>query len=132
MGYIIKNPKTRSIAEWIILVILVAILAISLYYFVLNFESLRQGGLMRVRIRRQAAMQKIAPDQIRGWMTFRYLNLVFNMPQGYLQQSLNIKDSSYPNLSIDALAKQQKLSSTEVLTKTSSAIIVFISKSIHP
>jgi hypothetical protein len=77
-------------------------------------------------------MQKISPDQIRGWMTFRYLNLVFNTPPGYLQQALSIKDSHYPNITLDALAKEQNLSSVQILAKVSTAVTSFISKPIHP
>jgi hypothetical protein len=103
-------------------------LAVSLYIFVGNLESLRLRGYIRGHFRHQTAVQKINPDQIRGWMTFRYVNMVFGMPPAYLQNSLNIKDSHYPNISLDALAKQQKLSSVQMLAKTAAAVKSFISK----
>jgi len=125
MANIIKNKKTRAIVQWVLLVVLVGILAYSLYTFVSNLESLRLRGYMRARFRRQAMAQKITPDQIRGWMTFRYVNLVFGLPPQYLQGALNIKDAHYPNLSLDALAKQQNVSSAQILAKTSAAVANF-------
>ena len=80
MPNIIKNRKTRIFIQWAVLVVLVGILAVSLYYFVGNLESLRLRGYIRAHFRRQITAQKITPDQIRGWMTFRYINLVFNLP----------------------------------------------------
>lgn len=127
MSNTIKNPKTKIIIQWVILVILTAILAISLYYFVSNLESLRLHGYIRSHFRRQITAQKITPDQIRGWMTLRYINTVFGLPPSYLQNALKITDSRYPNLSLDSLAKQQKVSPADLLAKTANAV-----KNFHP
>jgi hypothetical protein len=128
MSNLIKNPKFKTFLQWALLVILIGVLAASLYVFVGNMESLRLHGYIRGHFRHQTLAQKITPDQIRGWMTFRYVNLVFNLPPPYLQGVLNIKDSHYPNISLDALAKQQKLSSAQMLAKTAAAVKNFISK----
>lgn len=120
-----KNPKLKIFFKWAILAVLVGVLAVSLYVFVGNLENLRLHGYIRAHFRRQAAAQKIIPDQIRGWMTFHYVNLVFGLPPAYLQNSLNIKDSHYPNLSLDTLAKQQKISSVQILAKVSQAVTNF-------
>jgi hypothetical protein len=127
MANIIKNSKERTFIQWVILVALVGVLAVSLYFFISNFESLRRGGFIRGHIRRQLVGQKISPDQIRGWMTFRYVNLVFGLPPAYLQNALSIKGSRYPNVSLDALAKQQNIGSAELVAKTINEV-----KSFHP
>jgi hypothetical protein len=121
------GKKLRIFLQWGALAILVGILALTLYYFVSNLETLRSRGYISGHIRRQPRAQEISPEQIRGWMTFRYINLVFNMPPAYLQSALNIKDSRYPNLSLDSLARQQKISSAELVGKTAGAV-----KSFHP
>jgi hypothetical protein len=127
-----KHHKAKIILQWVLLVILTGVLAASLYIFVGKMETLRLHGYFRARFRHQIMTQKITPDQIRGWMTFRYVNLVFGMPLAYLQTALNIKDGHYPNISLDALAKQQSQSSAQVLVKTVTAVKNFISKPSHP
>jgi hypothetical protein len=125
MADIIKNHKTKIFLQWALLVILTGVLAVSLYFFVGNLESLKLHGYMRARFRHQLAAQKITPDQISGWMTFRYINLVFGLPPVYLQNDLNIKNSHYPNLSIDSLAKQQNMTSAQLVFKVSNAVKAF-------
>lgn len=127
MPHLIKNPKIKIFIQWSILVILVGILLIAVYVFISNFEALRRGGFMRAHIRRQSIGQKINPDQIRGWMTFRYINLVFNLPPSYLQSALNIKDTRYPNLALDALAREQNAISADLAARTANIV-----KNFHP
>jgi len=127
MPNIIKNPKIKLFIQWFFLAALVAVLAAGLYYFAGKLESLRLHGYMRANLRRQITAQKITPDQIRGWMTFRYVNLEFNLPSGYLKSALKITDSRYPNLSLDSLAKQQNISSASLIAKTVNSV-----KSYHP
>ena len=122
-----KNSKIKTFAQWFFLAALVAVLAAGLYYFVSKFESLRLHGYMRAHFTRQITAQKITPDQIRGWMTFHYINLEFNLPSGYLQGALKITNIRYPNLSLDSLAKQQNVISADLIAKTVSAV-----KSFHP
>ena len=129
---LIDNHKTKIILQWVLLVILTGVLAASLYVFVGNLETLRLHGYFRARFRHQMMTQKITPDQIRGWMTFRYVNMVFGMPPAYLQATLNIKSGNYPNISLDALAKQQNLSSAQILVKTADAVKNFAIKPSHP
>ena len=52
--------------------------------------------------------QIISSDQIQAWMTFSYINYIFNLPPNYLLGALNIKDNRYPNLGINH-AKEKKL-----------------------
>ncbi len=40
-------------------------------------------------------LSKIAP-----WMTFDYLNKVYDLPSGYLQDALKVTDTKYPFLTI--------------------------------
>jgi len=127
MPVTIKNPKIKLFIQWFFLAVLVAVLAAGLYYFVGKFESLRLRGYMRAHFRRQITAQKITPDQISGWMTFRYVNLEFNLPPSYLQGALKITNTRYPNLSLDSVAKQQKISSASLTAKTVNAV-----KSYHP
>ena len=118
--------------QWAVLVVLTGILAVSLYDFVGNLETLRLRGLFRAQFRYPATMQKITPDEISGWMTFRYINAVFKLPPTYLENSLNIKDKHYPNLSLDVLAKEQNLTSQQITAKTTSSVKALLNPQTHP
>lgn len=43
------------------------------------------------------------------WMTFAYINRLFNIPPSYLETSLSISDSSYPQLSLSGYAKHERI-----------------------
>jgi hypothetical protein len=126
-----KNRKVMLVIQWVVLVALTAILAVSLYVFVQNLETLRLHGYFKAHFRHPVTLQKISPDQISGWMTFRYINLVFKLPPSYLQSSLSIEDKHYPNLSLDVLAKTQGYSSAQITEKVSAAVKSFLSQQTH-
>lgn len=63
-----------------------------------------------------------APSTIDSWMTFDYLNKIFNLPPDYLKTSLNITDSRYPFLTISRLAREQKQNTTGTLSIVEQAI----------
>ncbi len=48
----------------------------------------------------------IAERHIEPWMTFNYINILFNLPSEYLRDSLAIDSERYPNLEIRRYAKE--------------------------
>ncbi len=114
-------PKYKEALLWVGLGVFTVILASALYYLVKNFEAMKLRG----NFRRHSQTQNLSPEQIRGWMTFRYINSVFHLPAEYLKNSLNITDRRYPNLSLDSLAKEQKISSQVALDKIIGLITSF-------
>jgi len=117
MKNIFKNHKYQKVLLWAALAALTIILAMTVFAFTESFVYMKLRGEMRVSLRNQELRQHITTAQIRSWMTFRYLNLVFHLPTNYLQASLNITDRRYPNLSIATLAKAQTTSSQMLLAK---------------
>ena len=61
-------------------------------------------------------------EVIRPWMTFDYINQLFNLPKNYLKSNINITDSRYPNLSITELSESLSTSSISVLAEVESAV----------
>lgn len=37
-------------------------------------------------------------EYIENWMTFKYINSIFNVPENYIKDKLNINDKRYPNI----------------------------------
>ena len=62
------------------------------------------------------------PNQIQGWMTFSYINFVFNLPPNYLLGALNIQDNSYPNLDINRYIKAKDLNPNMFLSSVRESV----------
>lgn len=56
-------------------------------------------------------------NYIENWMTFHYINKIFNVPEDYLKNKLNITDKKYPNLTISKYAKNNKIDIVVVLAQ---------------
>ncbi len=106
--------KPRNL-ETLLLVVLIAIFAVTLVAFIGDFESLTQQGVLTpvhrlgpvTRFFQHIGVlphRQILPQQISNWMTFNYINKVFNLPPDYLKTQLSITDSRYPRLSIEDAA----------------------------
>ncbi len=52
---------------------------------------------------------------IQSWMTFAYIDTIFNIPPAYLQNTLVITDSHYPRISLGRYAKSQHVSEASVV-----------------
>jgi hypothetical protein len=116
-----KNHKTEIFLQWLTLFFLLAVLAYSLWGITTDVFDLKFQGLHAVHRRANFfgpanSFNQMAPEQIQGWMVFRYINLIFHLPPAYLQKQLKITDKRYPNISVDSLAKEQnKTSAQEIL-----------------
>lgn len=123
----------KRIFQWVLLVFLAALLVFTLWKLGKDFCKLHQFRPERsIRFgRRWFPAQNIAaqpsPSAIKNWMTFRYINLLFNLPQDYLKSSLKITNTRYPNLTVDNLGKEQKRTSAEALSAVASAVQKYIS-----
>ncbi len=47
-------------------------------------------------------------NQVQPWMTFDYINRIYNLPPDYLKQHLSIQDERYPNVQIKRYARKNK------------------------
>jgi hypothetical protein len=78
---------------------------------------------VRIHRRPRATVQA---QQIQSWMTFRYINYVFNLPVDYLSGKLNIKNSGYPNITIVQYAAGAKQSSVVATALVRQAVGEFV------
>jgi len=65
-------------------------------------------------------------NAIQYWMTFDYLNKIFNLPPNYLQGALNISDKRYPFLTLARYAREDRLNAALVLSEVQAAIIDYL------
>ena len=99
------KKQTKSYLE-IILAILVAILIVLCFFLAQEYHRLRSlsymegHGPLLATLRAQGPLTVKDVGYIETWMTFDYVNHLFNLPSSYLQTSLGITDPRYPRLTI--------------------------------
>lgn len=113
------EKKSLKIRAGFIAALLIAVLSVLVFWVVSDVATLVHRGEFRaLRFHLNPlplTRPNLTPDQIQGWMTFRYINYVFHLPANYLPQKLNITDPSYPNISINGYVNRYKLSNPKVL-----------------
>ena len=65
---------------------------------------------------------------ISAWMTFDYINQLFNLPKDYLKETMNINDPKYPSLTIAQYAKRNNLNPGLLILSTEEAVRNYISQ----
>ena len=132
--------KYLSDALLVAAIVLVVLMIITLVFFDAGALLRRSyGGLIhpfswhRVYSDISNALQKrpVTADDARyitSWMTFDYVNRVFHLPTLYLQNSLNINDSHYPNLTINEAAGLSGQPGVTYLIKVQEAVRQYLQK----
>lgn len=118
-----KILKNLTKGEILALVATFALLAAFCAYLVLHVKDARREGAFDRRPpigslfsgTRQGMPNEPDPMKIEAWMTFKYVNVVFDLPDGLLKDSLKIEDKSYPNLSIGRYVKKTGANRDEFL-----------------
>ena len=107
-----KERKSKNI--WIVLAVAAFLLAI---FFLANiFQDFRRHGFFGPPNSRNLH-KRMDLSEIRGWMTFDFINKAFVLPPDYLKSELGITDKKYPNITVDGWAKNNQESSSALLDK---------------
>ncbi len=64
---------------------------------------------------------------IQYWMTFDYLNKIFNLPTNYLQTTLGINDRRYPVITISHYSRENHLGLDILVLQIKAAIVNYLS-----
>ncbi|MEI7688870.1 MAG: hypothetical protein WCI91_01655 [Candidatus Nomurabacteria bacterium] len=119
-NYIKKNYK---------LIILTILIFLSIVFSILLISSIKkyrnQGELgidYRINGKPTYRHHKARLSDIRIWMTFDYLNVIFRLNPDYLKNVFNITDPQYPNIRIDKYIKKNKINTIQFQMKLEEAI----------
>ncbi|MCX6753591.1 MAG: hypothetical protein NTV03_00855 [Candidatus Nomurabacteria bacterium] len=117
----------KKIIKTTIVVILALLFLISLIWFASTFKQLYRTGNLEVDYsitgRPTRLHRPITISDIRVWMTFDYLNVIFKVDPLYFKNTLAITDSKYPNISIEAYARHNRINPQVLLHNIEQAII---------
>ena len=124
MKEFLKNPKFQRGFLWAVLIAAAALLAYALWSLIVEFQAFKYSGYLRRQRAHhlQRGVAQFDAGKIAGWMTFKYINLIFNLAPEYLKNQLQITDKRYPDLPVDSAAKTRKLGPARFLQKTISAV----------
>jgi hypothetical protein len=64
-----------------------------------------------------------------SWMTFDYINKLFNLPETYLEQSLQVNDPKYPFLTVEQYAKKTNINTVVVIENIQKYVRRYITSS---
>lgn len=128
-----QNPNNeRRLIDWIIAALGVT-LAILLFFFVRQYRILRRESILNIRESGLTNTFKNNPhltpndaDVIQFWMTFNYLNKLFNLPPEYLKTQLSISDAAYPELTVSKYARDSHQFASSTLEEVQSAVRQYI------
>ena len=135
------QSKKNSIVNFYLASLLVVLMFLFFWLFWNSFQVIHQMGLRQQRVslmqllnQRQTLHQVSASDvnSIDSWMTFRYINVVFNLPTSYLSTNLQIVDSRYPNLTLNRYIKTKQLDKLVFINKVKQAVGDYLKAKIAP
>jgi len=127
----INNTPSKFHVNWAraIIVSLIIVLAAVLLWFASDVNSLYRQGVVRPAIsragRKMHTKPTISADQIQSWMTFRYIDYVFNLPSAYLPTNLNISDPKYLNSTLEEYAEKNNIKDTIFVQSVRDSVKVY-------
>lgn len=112
--YIERNVWSQAVL--LLIVVLFALLeiqAISEEIRNLKQENYSESSILWQN--RDIRTLSLQPEDIEAWMTFSYINTVFDLPSDYLEKVLGVREDNYPYISIARFARRHHLASDQFL-----------------
>lgn len=126
-----KNYKNKF--KFLNILICLSILAIFILYFFIikDFKKVKNiDSENKIHFNKKISKNKIPINinnwNIEPWMTFDYVNKIFNLPTEYLKDNLNIENSRYPKISIRSYIKNKNIDENLYMSEIKNTINNFI------
>jgi hypothetical protein len=114
----------------ITLVVLGVVLVALFVFLVRDYLSLRRANLINRRelslsafVQKNGTLNSTEVGVIHPWMTFDYINRIFNLPQNYLKDQLHVSNPHYPNITLGSYASAENLNTSETVHDVQNAIV---------
>lgn len=124
----IPNHRTPRYLRYV-LIALGVILAVLVVLAVINYRTLRHEQLINAReflissiVKNHGPLMASDATIIQAWMTFDYINKIFNLPADYLKTKLVIADPRYPQLSLGGYARGEHLATNTFVGSVQNAV----------
>ena len=111
----------------LILILIFAGLLFQQYKQIRHLQHINQRGIaLRMLDSKPKPLKQEDASSTQSWMTFDYINHVFDIPPEYLQNQLVIKDKKYPKITISNYSKESGLDQSSTLLKVQDFIRNFL------
>ncbi len=124
-----KNQEKYIVAVMAVLTLVLIVLFIALIQQYLDLRQQRMIDdhvLWLSFINRHTPLTAADTNVIQPWMTFDYVNRVFNLPRTYLQTALSVGSASYPQLPLYRFAESQKISPATFTDEVRNAVRSYV------
>ncbi len=114
---VIKKHKNKITLALLVISFVWAIT--STYLLLTDYTRLHRGGFMpgprawHPHERHVATQYDV--DALAPWMTFSFVNKIFNLPPSHFKNLLSITSTQYPNLTIESVAQAKSIQTSELL-----------------
>jgi len=128
-----KTNGERRLIDWFIAALGI-ILAVLLFFLIQQYRTLRRESILSAReswlmnaLKNHPHLTAADAGAIHAWMTFDYLNKLFNLPPEYLKSQLSIPNAGYPKLTIDEFAESIHQGASSTLVNVQNAVRQYLS-----
>lgn len=136
----LKNILKKITPVEMVIILLVGALLITFSIFLIhNIRQAEKSGVFighksvyEILIDRKKLNQTTVADieYIDTWMTFQYINFIFNIPEPYLRDILHITDARYPNMTLGRYVKNKNLDKTKFIEDMKKIVKEYVNR--HP
>jgi hypothetical protein len=129
------NEHKQSIISWsyVVAAILAILLLGALVWFSIDIFSLNKQGVLAPAISRihhpTTHHATLNPSQIEDWMTFRYVEHVYGIPQSYIEKQLGTNTAISQNDTLSKYANENNLNSVRLVESVRKAVATYLSGS---
>jgi hypothetical protein len=114
----------------IIIIVLAVVLVVLVFFFVRQSITLHRERILSARelwitnfVRRRGPLTQSDVAYVAPWMTFDYVNQLFNVSSSYLHDQLSISDPSYPHVTISGYARYAHMDVGTLLDNVDQALV---------
>ena len=123
--------RNNFLSHFMVVSLLVLLLIFS-FLFYRNIGSVRRLGILGQHRTMSGSLLNnkiITIDDVKyidKWMTFRYINFIFKMPESYLSGTLSMDDMRYPNISLWRYAWDKNIDTTTFLDQVKNSVTKYL------
>ncbi len=120
------KEKKKLVSTSLLVLVFIGLLLLFGFLLFRSFLLVRHSNLS---VRSGALHHQVLvtdPNYIEGWMTFRYINTIFKLPENYLPHYLQVTIARYPNLTLDSYSKSYHLDKLVFTEKIRQAVRDYI------
>lgn len=119
MGENIRN-NLGAYLKWTIVVLIILLVVLGIFFYH-EYSQLRKAQIAN-DIHRGVPLTADDVDIVRPWMTFDYVNRIFNVSSTYLKNDLSITDPAYPHTTLSSYAQYSHIDPTLLTTQVEGAL----------